>query len=303
MKQAAMEIWVIVSILAAGVQTLRFMLQKQLKGLGLSTGGATFARFLFAAPLAGLALAAVLLGLGVQVPNVNGWFFAYAILGGIAQIVGTFCVVALFSRRSFAVGIAFTNTETVQVALLSVVLLGEGVSAAGWAAIIVGTVAIVVLSRPEHGWRGGLVWNAGAGLGVLAGGMFGLAAIGYRGATLQVEIDIPLIRALLALVCATSFQAVLMTLWLIWREPGEVTRVLRSWRKTALVGLTGVLGSAGWFYAFSLQNAAYVRSVGQIELIFSILISILVFRERPSKTEVAGMVLLTASIIAIIWLA
>lgn len=303
MTQARMEIWVIVSILAAGVQTLRFMLQKQLKGIGLSTGGATFSRFLFAAPMATLALITVLMVLDVPIPAINSWFFTYAVIGGLAQIIGTFCVVALFSKRSFAVGIAFTNTETIQVALLSVVLLNEGVSALGWVAILVGTLAILMLSRPKEGWRSGGFVNSAAILGVLAGGMFGLAAIGYRGATLQVEIDVPLIRALMALACATSFQAVAMTLWLIWREPGEVSRVIHSWRKTALVALTGVLGSAGWFFAFSLQNAAYVRSVGQIELIFSILISVLVFRERPTRLEVIGMTLLTASIIAIILLA
>ena len=298
-----METWVIVSVLAAGVQTLRFMLQKQLKGLGLSTGGATFSRFLFAAPLATAGLIALLVGFGQSMPAVNGWFFAYAVIGGLAQIVATFCVVALFSKRSFAVGIAFTKTETIQVAILSALLLNEGVSALGWVAIVVGTLGVLLLSRPPEGWRSGKLLNAATGLGVLAGALFGLAAIGYRGATLQVATDIPAIRALTALACATLFQALAMTLWLIWREPGEVSRVVRSWRKTALVGLTGVLGSAGWFFAFSLANAAYVRSVGQVELIFSILISVLVFRERPRGIEVLGMALLTGSIIAIIWLA
>ena len=47
-----MSLWVIFTLAAAALQTLRFMLQKQLKGLGLSTGGATFSRFLFAAPIA-----------------------------------------------------------------------------------------------------------------------------------------------------------------------------------------------------------------------------------------------------------
>ena len=48
-----MSPWVILTLAAAALQTLRFMLQKQLRGAGLSTGGATFARFLFApVPLA-----------------------------------------------------------------------------------------------------------------------------------------------------------------------------------------------------------------------------------------------------------
>ncbi|WP_417588042.1 EamA family transporter [Pararhodobacter oceanensis] len=297
-----MDAWVIISVLAAAVQTLRFMLQKQLKGLGLSTGGATFSRFLFAAPLAVAALLALLLGLGQSLPSVNAWFFIYAVIGGLAQILATFCTVALFSRRSFAVGIAFTKTETIQVALLSVLLLGDGVSLLGWLAIIIGTLGVLLLSRPPEGWRSGKLLNAATGLGVLAGALFGLAAIGYRGATLQVDSELAVLRAVTALALATSFQALAMTLWLAWREPGEVARVVRSWRKTALVALTGVMGSAGWFIAFSLQNAAYVRSVGQIELIFSILVSVLVFRERPSLIEVIGMGLLAASIVAIILL-
>lgn len=66
------------------------------------------------------------------------------------------------------------------------------------------------------------------------------------------------------------------------------------------MGVTGVLGSLGWFTAFALQNAAYVRSVGQVELIFSILVSIVVFGEKPTARDVAGMGLLALSIILIV---
>ena len=52
-----MELWIPITIAAAFSQNLRFMLQKHLKATGLSTGGATFARFLFAAPLAAALLA------------------------------------------------------------------------------------------------------------------------------------------------------------------------------------------------------------------------------------------------------
>jgi len=297
-----METWVVVSLLAGAVQTVRFMLQKQLKGLGLSTGGATFSRFLYAAPLAIAALIVLTFMLGSGLPAVRSSFFLYAALGGLAQIIATFCTVALFSERSFAVGIAFTKTETIQVALFSAILLGERVSAPGLAAIVIGTIGVLMLSRPPKGWRTGKILNRATVLGLLAGGLFGLAAIGYRGATLQVEHAEPMMRAIMALACATTFQAVAMTLWLAWREPGEVSRVMRAWRATAWVGITGVLGSAGWFIAFSLQNAAYVRSIGQVELLFSILVSVIVFREKARLPEVLGMVLLAGSVVAVILL-
>ena len=74
----------------------------------------------------------------------------------------------------------------------------------------------------------------------------------------------------------------------------------RRWRETALVGLTGMLGSLGWFCAFALQNAAYVRALGQIELLFGIAVAAIVFRERVSVREFAGILTLGVSLIMII---
>ncbi len=295
-----MEIWVGVTIAAAAVQTLRFMLQKRLKGLGLSTGGATFSRFVFAAPLAGAALVALMGARGDSLPALPPAFWLWAMAGGAAQIIATFCTVALFSERSFAVGIAFTKTETILVAGFSALLLAEPVSALGLVAILTGTLGVLFLSRPSGGWTGQEANHRALVLGSLAGGFFGLSAIGYRAATLEVDHPLALARALVALVAATSFQTLAMALWLRWREPGELARVAARWRAVLPVGVTGVLGSAGWFIAFALQNAAYVRSLGQIELIFSILASVVFFRERVRLAEVAGMALLAVSIIMIV---
>ncbi|MGB8812529.1 MAG: DMT family transporter [Paracoccaceae bacterium] len=295
-----MEIWVIVTILAAAVQTLRFTLQKRLKGLGLTTGGATFSRFLFAFPLATIGAITLLTLRGYDFPALTPAFWGYVVAGGLGQIIATFCTVALFSERSFAVGIAFTKTETIQVAGFSLLFLGEAVSGMGLVAILIGLAGVLMMSRPPQGWGQAGFFNRAMGLGLLAGAFFGISAIGYRGATLAIANDDALFRATLSLACVTAAQTIAMSLWLRLREPGEVTKVLTAWRDTLPVGVTGVLGSLGWFTAFALQNAAYVRSVGQIELIFSILVSTLFFRERPSGREIGGMALLAASIVMIV---
>ncbi len=72
------------------------------------------------------------------------------------------------------------------------------------------------------------------------------------------------------------------------------------WRPAALVGISGGLASIGWFGAFTLQNATYVRALGQIELIFTFVVALLVFREEVSAKEIAGIVLIVASIIVIL---
>ncbi len=296
-----MELWVIVTIAAAAVQTLRFSLQKQLKGLGLSTASATASRFAVAAPLAFAATALLMAFRGYAFPALSGTFWLAILAGGMAQIVATFCTIALFSHRSFAVGIAFTKTEVLQVAIFSALILNERVSGPGVVAILIGLAGVLLLSRPAGGWaKEGWLGRAGL-LGLMAGGLFGASAIGYRAATVEIANDDPLFRALFALAAVTLVQTAMLLPYLLWREPGELTRVVAARRPAFWVGVTGMLGSLGWFLAFALQNAAYVRSVGQIELVFTVLVSTFFFRERPSRRELAGIGLLAASIIGIVW--
>src|SRR5690606_20014717 len=94
----------------------------------------------------------------------------------------------------------------------------------------------------------------------------------------------------------TVIQTVLMAAWLRWREPGEIGRVLARWRRTALVGVTGSLGSLGWFAAFALQNAAYVRALGQVEIVFTLMASALGFREGLHLREAAGTALVIVAV-------
>ncbi|MEM9350523.1 MAG: EamA/RhaT family transporter, partial [Pseudomonadota bacterium] len=106
--------WVPVTLLAAFIQSVRFVLQKQLRMTALSTAGATFSRFLYAWPLL-LAISLAYGALrGLELPQTTLLFWAYGIAGALGQIFGTVCTVALFQHRNFAVGAAFKNTETLQ---------------------------------------------------------------------------------------------------------------------------------------------------------------------------------------------
>ena len=279
------------------MQTLRLMQQKRLRGLGLSTAGASFSRFLFAAPLA-VGLLGLLLAWGHPVVPVGLSFAPYVVAGAVGQIFGTLCSVALFAERSFAVGTAFTKSETVQAAAFSALVLAEPVSGFGLAAILRGTVGVVVLSM-RGGGLGGL-WNRGAALGLAGGAFFAVSAIGYRGATLAVASPDALYRATLALAAVTTFQTSALGGWLLWRDRAELGRVARGWRATVPVGASSMVGSLLWFTAFALMNAAYVRALGQVELIFSVAASVLFFRERVSLRELVGIGLLAVAVVGVV---
>ncbi|MEM8630300.1 MAG: DMT family transporter [Pseudomonadota bacterium] len=297
--------WIPVTIAAAFVQNLRFMLQKHLKATQLSTGGATFSRFVFSFPLVA-ALALTYGQLSDQaLPGLTGTFWIYATLGGLCQILATMCVVALFARRNFAVGMTFKKTEAIQTAIVGYVLLGEGVSPGGAAALAVGFVGLILLSDPPDGGADGgwaRLFNRAAGLGLASGILFAVSANAYRAASLSLESGDTFLRASLTLAAVTAFQTVALGGWLLWRERGEVRRVLRAWRVTALVGIFSMVGSLCWFIAFTLQTAAYVKAVGQIELVFSYLAGVFVFQEKNTRRELAGIATLVLSVLMIVLL-
>ena len=293
-----MDLWIALTIFAALAQTLRFALQKALGATGLSPGGATFARFLFAAPLATLAACSLYVYLDVQLPFPDVAFFGFVVLGGIAQIIATELTVRLMALRSFATGIAFTKTETLQVAVASTVILGESVVLGAGLAMAIGFAGLVFLSFPAG--RMAAFEVRPVVFGLAAGALFAVAAISYRGATVSLEPAPFLLRALLALATATAMQSFIMAVWLVIVEPGEIKRVLQGWRRTGPVGITGLLGSLGWFAAFALQNAAYVRALGQIEVIFTLLFSTLYFREKLGLRELTGVLLVSLSVIALV---
>ena len=91
-----------------------------------------------------------------------------------------------------------------------------------------------------------------------------------------------------------------MSAYLIAREPGEITNVIKNWSVAGLVGLSGMVGSACWFTAMTLQNAAYVRALGQIELVFTFVASYLFFKEKSNLSEIAGIIALVIGILVLL---
>lgn len=297
-----MEAWILITFGAVTFQTVRFMLQKQLSRAALSASGATFARFFYSAPIVAVALPFVLSARGVAMPELSLRFWLFAWAGGASQILATVFMVLLFRSRNFAVGVTFKKTEVVMTALVGLILLGEGVSLPGLAAILVGLVGVLVLSDMPGGSGGWLrrVTNRAAGLGVLSGMLFAVSGVCYRGASLEIASDDALARAMVTLAAVTMSQLIAMALWLRWREGGEITRVIGAWRTAVWIGLSSMAGSLCWFTAFTLQNAAYVNAVGQSEVILSLLASYVFFRERLTLREGLGIALITLSVLGLI---
>ncbi|MEP4197474.1 MAG: DMT family transporter [Aliishimia sp.] len=300
-----MSLWIFAALAAASFQTVRFMIQKTLASATLSAAGATFARFLYSAPLVAVLLAVYIVSTGQTLPSLSAQFWIYGAMGGAAQILATVCAVMLFKHRNFAVGTTFTKTEVILTVVVGFILLGDTVSFAGILCILSGLIGVLMLSDVPGGvgsvWQ--RLWSPTAGLGVASGALFSISAVSYRGASLELVASDPLLRAGVTLSAVTAMQMVAMAVWLRLRDAGEIGRVCAAWRTAGFVGLFSMAGSFFWFTAFTLQNAAYVKAVGQIEVIFSLIASILFFKEKVSRRELAGISLLGGSILALVLLA
>jgi drug/metabolite transporter (DMT)-like permease len=296
-------LWIPITIAAAALQTARNALQRNLTG-ALSALGATGTRFLFGLPFALLYALVVFTMSDVPAPSPGAAFFAWATLGGVAQIIATALLLHLFQLRNFSTGIAFSKSEVLQVAIFGLLVLGDTISSLAAAAIGVATTGLVLLAR-ETGALDlrSVLASLGARpalLGLGAGGAFAVAAVGFRAASLSLGLPF-LPSAAATLVTALCVQSLLMGIYLRWREPGQLGTVLRLWRRSLLPGLTGAAASACWFTAMTLEVAAYVRMLGLIEVLFGYGVAVFALRERPSRREQLGTVLLVVAILALLW--
>lgn len=298
-----MELWIPVTLAAAFLQNVRSALQKHLKNV-MGTTGATFVRFGFGAPFALAFVALLHLGAGYPIPAPNREFALWCAVGGVSQIAATFLLIHLFSYRNFAVGTAYSRTEPAQAALFGLLFLGESVSAGVLAAIAISVLGVMLISVAHVAFSGRTlvtsVFGRNALIGLASGTAFGVSAVAYRAASLALAGPDALMQAATTLAVVIVFQTVLMSGWMAWRDRSEIGRIARAWKPSLLVGLVGATASFGWFFAMTLQQAAVVKSLAQIEMLFTFLSTIYFFKERINRLEIAGCVLIVCGILTLL---
>ena len=294
--------WVVITIFAALMQTIRTASQKNLKE-ELSTTAITWVRFSFGIPFAILYFV-VLSYFITDKPSLNNFFLLNCFIASIAQIIGTFLLISLFSHKNFAVGTTYTKTETMQTAILGVVFFGEYLSLLGILSIMIGIVGIFMISTIEEQvnlkFMLKSILKKYAIMGILSGSFFSLAGLFIKNAITSLESNNIIINASFTLLVIKIIQTFILGLYIYAKEKEQFKKIKQNYKPSLLIGLSSVLGSIGWFTAFSMVNVAYVKVVGQIELIFSLFTSYKIFREKLQIIELCGISLVIASMILLI---
>ena len=298
-----MEAWIIFSVLAAATQALRTAVQRQMVE-PLGSYGAAYIRFSYACPIAWLCVLAFDLIVPSSFASLPLSFWIWINIAALTQVIFTILLVQLFSHRSFAAAVAFSKTEVLQTAIFEALILGVVVTMQTGIAIAIGVFATVMLAFVKTKFSIQNIWQSLLSrqmvIGLAAGAFLGFCTVCYGAAMKEMIGGSLLNNAIYAAAIGVTIQAVCFGLYLYVAKRNEFIASFICWRGGTMAGVWAAITSICWFAAFANHEVAPVRAVGQVELLFSIGFSVLYFKERVSRSELAAMALLALSIIMVL---
>ena len=288
------SLWIPFTLVAALGQVARNAMQRSLTG-PLGTWGATNIRFLFGFPFS-IVFFAIVLGLsGDRIPWPTATFWPWLLLGALSQIVGTGMMLLAMNDRSFVVTTAYLKTEAIQTAIFGFVFLGDHLTVLKVIAILIATAGVVIAAlRPGSGK--GFAGLKPTLLGLGAAAAFALSAVGFRGAVIVVPGVSFVTAASYTLVFGLFVQTLVLSIYLLFRAPDVLRKILGLWKPSMLAGFMGAFASQFWFLAFALTAAANVRTLALVEVLFAQAVAYYSFKQPLSARELAGIVLIVAGV-------
>jgi len=288
------SLWIPFTITAALGQVARNAMQRSLTG-PLGTWGATNIRFLFGFPFSIVFFAAVVAVTGDHVPWPTAQFWPWLLLGALTQITATGMMLLAMNDRSFVVTTAYLKTEAIQTAIFGFVFLGDHLTWLKVIAILIATAGVVIAAlRPAAGKGFADLKPTLLGLGAAAS--FALSAVGFRGAVIVVPGVSFVTAASYTLVFGLFVQTLVLTIYLLFRAPDVLRKILGLWRPSMLAGFMGAFASQFWFLAFALTAAANVRTLALVEVLFAQGVAYYSFKQPLSARELSGIVLIVIGV-------
>lgn len=291
--------WVLFTLMAAFMQAWRNAFQKKLSTT-VDIYGTTFARFLFSPIFAVIYLYLLYDYSPVNHKlELNGKFWIYVVIAAFSQIYATMLMVKLFKHKNYAIGIGLAKSEAILAALLGVLFLQQHLTLLGWLGVVIGTIAVFLLSK---GKTVATLSFSTLMIGIGSGFCFAMTSLLVREATLQIQ-ELPFLhRAAWVLCCIMSVQFLSLLLYLSVFRPKTLLMLWKNFSTTLRVSICSFLASLGWFSAMSMQSVALVKTLGQIEVVFSLLISAFFFKEKLAQSDHWGLILIVIAAIMVIWL-
>lgn len=288
--------WIAFTLLAAFSQSWRNAFQSKLAGT-MSVAGVTLARFIWAGPIALIYLYSLYQWQPVSMPSFSGEFVFYIVAAAIMQILATGLMVMLFKLENYAIGAGLAKCEAPVSAVLSVLFFGTALTITGWVGVLIGTLGVLIMSS-SSGWRS--LSPKVFLLGMACSTAFALTSLWVREASLSIGLPFPH-SAAWVLFLVISLQTVIICTYLFFRERDTLRLIFKKSKLVVMTSLASVIGSLGWFSAMSLQAVPYVKTLGQIEVVFMVLISYFWLGQSIARKDILALILLSIAAVLVMW--
>ena len=286
--------WIAFTCFAAFCQAWRNALQSKLSK-HLNVLAVTLARFLWASPLALIYLVTLYQWQPTEIPTFSAK--SYLFIGGasVMQIVATALMVVLFKQKNFAIGAGLAKCEAPVAALLGVLFFSTTLTYWGWLGVAIGAIAIMILSTPDKLRDFSLKTVV---IGLACSSAFALTSLWVREASLSLSIPFPH-SAAWVLFLVITLQTLMLTAYLFIRDRAALKLMFVHKKLVVFTSITSFLGSLGWFSAMSLQTVPYVKTLGQIEIFFMMLISAFWLKEKTRHKDMLALVLVAVAAVLV----
>ncbi|HBF47523.1 MULTISPECIES: DMT family transporter [Shewanella] len=288
--------WIMFTFLAAFMQAWRNAFQSKLSK-EVSVAGVTLARFIWAGPIAACYLYGLHQYQPSALPEFTGTFWGFVIGASSMQILATGLMVKLFKMQNFAIGAGLAKSEALVAAILGVLFFGTQLSLLGWIGVVIGGLAIMLLSS-KQGFKQLSVKTVL--LGLACGSAFALTSLWVREASLTLQGPFTH-RAAWVLLWVIGLQTIVLIGYLLAKDKSTLAALWQRPTLTLSISITSCIGSIGWFSAMSLQAVPYVKTLGQIEVFFTLMIAVFWLKDKVKINDVAGLILIAIAAVLVMW--
>ena len=288
--------WILFTLGAVIMQTVRNALQSKLSG-SVSTSGVTLSRFILAPPIALVYLLMLYSSSASQLPQFTGPFITVILCASLLQIAATSLMVILFKQKNFATGAGLAKSEALVAGVVGMLFFGSYLTPLGWVGIVIGGIAVFVLSSGNriHG-----ISAKPMVLGLACGTCFALTSLLVREASHMLDIQYTLAAAwvLLWVLCV---QAIALSGYILLTKPFVFKQLVNAKKQVLAISTVSCLGSICWFTAMALQHVALVKTLGQLEVLLTLLLSHYWLKNAVTKREIVGLLLIGLAAVFVMW--
>ena len=288
--------WILFTLGAVVMQTVRNALQSKLSG-AVNTSGVTLSRFILAPPIALVYLLILYSSSASQVPEFSGSFITVILCASLLQIAATSLMVILFKQKNFAIGAGLAKSEALVAGVVGMLFFGSYLTPLGWAGIVIGAIAVFVLSSGNrlHG-----ISVKTMVIGLACGTCFALTSLLVREAShmLNVQHTVAAAWVLLWVLCV---QTIKVSGYIALTKPFVFRQLTNAKKQVLAISTVSCLGSICWFTAMALQHVALVKTLGQLEVLLTLVLSHYWLKNAVTKREIAGLLLIGLAAIFVMW--